>query len=191
MTKNVYTLGQVAKMLGLAEGTIRRMCDIGYLEFYQVPNSKHRRITKQAILKFSQLHSFPLLKPFPDEATPPSDELCVSTVDTPNLHLDVKLEKARALHRVWRALNDGECPACGVLSFAEGVWRWTRGQHTYKYALQCPHCYFYITWNEIDRMSNEFAPVMQAAIRIFDEWRGEVPEDVNVSSLRLERHLPQ
>lgn len=158
-------------MLGLAEGTVRRICDNGHMEFYQIPNSKHRRITKQAILKFAQLHNFPLLKPFPDEEsshTPTTDN-----PSTPNLHLDVNLEKARALHRVWRALNDGECPACGILSFAEGVWRWTRGQHTHKYALQCPHCYFYITWNEIDRMEKEFAPVMQAAMRIFDEWRNE------------------
>ena len=31
-----------------------------------------------------------------------------------NLALDVSLEKARALHRVWRALNDGDCPKCHV-----------------------------------------------------------------------------
>lgn len=82
------------------------------------------------------------------------------------LHLDVSLEKARALHRVWRALNDGDCPHCHRAVPATSILRDST-------KMECPNCGFFVTFREIDAIEVMFAPAMDAAVQIFDSWRKE------------------
>lgn len=87
-----------------------------------------------------------------------------AVVPTP-VALDVSLEKVRALHRVWRALNDGDCPKCHKHRAATAMDRETiRG-------IACPDCGFYVTDEEIELIEEAFAPAMDAAVAIFEEWR--------------------
>jgi hypothetical protein len=98
-----------------------------------------------------------------------------------NLHLDTSLEKARALHRVWRALNDGDCPKCHKYHPATAI---LRGE-TF---IQCPSCGFNVEQSEIEQIEKMFAPAMDAAVEIFEEWRQtQVP--VEQPPLEHARHL--
>lgn len=81
------------------------------------------------------------------------------------LHLDVSLERARALHRVWRALNDGDCPNCHKHCPATAITRLVGG------GIQCPACWFQVTGPEIEEIERLFAPAMNAALAIFNKWR--------------------
>ncbi|MCC7419409.1 MAG: hypothetical protein IT428_03920, partial [Planctomycetaceae bacterium] len=56
-------------------------------------------------------------------------------------------DKARALHRVVRAMHDGHCPKCGHLGPSETFWVCAfsllgPGSH------KCPECGFFITAEE-------------------------------------------
>lgn len=82
------------------------------------------------------------------------------------LALDVSLEKARALHRVWRALNDGDCPNCHRPHAATDIVRSQLG-------IECPSCGFNVTHDEIEDIQRLFAPAMNAAMDIFMKWRAE------------------
>lgn len=83
------------------------------------------------------------------------------------LAMDLSLEKARALHRVWRALNDGDCPACHTFHAATDVIR-------NQIFIECPSCGFHVTRGEIEDIEKMFAPAMDAAVGIFLKWRDEV-----------------
>lgn len=93
--------------------------------------------------------------------------------------LDISLEKARALHRVWRALNDGDCPKCHTFHRAseirQGFGRpmpiseWDGSFVTQ--SIGCPTCGFTISREEIEAIEVMFAPAMDAAVGIFMEWR--------------------
>lgn len=88
--------------------------------------------------------------------------------------LDISLEKARALHRVWRALNDGDCPKCHIYQPATEM---IREPKDYGYQgkghdrIACPSCGFEVTCREIQEIEEMFAPAMDAAVAIFEEWR--------------------
>ena len=91
--------------------------------------------------------------------------------------LDVSMEKARALHRVWRALNDGDCPKCHTFHRASEIRtdfgrpmpisEWDGSFVTQ--SIGCPTCGFTITREEIVEIEKMFAPAMDAAI--FEDWR--------------------
>lgn len=104
------------------------------------------------------------------------------------LALDIDLEEARALHRVWRALNDGDCPKCHkhhpatsmirnyvstnppgsnkpFKPFVDPPTRSTQG------CIQCPSCGFLIYGDEIEEIERLFAPAMDGAMKVFENWR--------------------
>lgn len=89
-----------------------------------------------------------------------------------NLALDVSLEKARALHRVWRALNDGDCPKCHKFHGAERIVR----NEVY---IQCPSCWFGVKIEEIQAIQKMFAPAMDAAVAIYEQWTEERKRPTN------------
>lgn len=98
-----------------------------------------------------------------------------------DMALDLSLEKARALHRVWRALNDGDCPKCHTFHRASEI-RCDFGapvkssEFDGKFVTQrlsCPTCGFSITREEIEAIEKMFAPAMDAAVGIFHEWQIE------------------
>ena len=84
----------------------------------------------------------------------------------PPLALDVSLEQARALHRVWRALNDGDCPNCHKFHAATEI-------HRTSDAITCPSCWFHVKKTEIEAIEKMFAPAMNAAVAIFNKWRDD------------------
>src|SRR4051812_17557048 len=89
---------------------------------------------------------------------------------TEPIALDVSMERTRALHRVWRALNDGDCPKCHQAVAATQIIRSTPGKW-----IMCPNadCGFSIQGDEIAEIEKLFAPAMDAALAIFEEWRSE------------------
>lgn len=88
------------------------------------------------------------------------------------------LDKARAMHRVWRALNDGDCPKCHRHVAATRI----RRDHDCRFeippkvmtgCIQCPNCGFGVTGDEIDAIEKQFAPAMDRAVAVFEEWRSD------------------
>lgn len=82
-------------------------------------------------------------------------------VDEP---LALDSDQARALHRVVRAMHDGECPKCHAIHSsdemrcADGGWR-------------CPSCRFFILKSEADAVLATFGEFMERSCAIFEEWR--------------------
>jgi hypothetical protein len=85
--------------------------------------------------------------------------------------LDVDhFEKVRSLHRVVRALHDGECPQCHRIQPSEAV-RIDDLELPGGYGNRCTHCNFTISAAEMDAVAAEFAPVMQKNFEHFLAWR--------------------
>lgn len=79
--------------------------------------------------------------------------------------LNLDHDETRALHRIVRAMHDGECPKCHSVHNAMDMrvmaatgWR-------------CPECAFYITKDEADEVFRIFAPFMERNLAIFEQWR--------------------
>lgn len=93
--------------------------------------------------------------------------------------LDVdKFEVARSIHRIVRGMHDGECPKCHYLSDSEKM-----RSTAYKSGFLghvCPHCYFAITDEEAQLAMQEFGPVMDKNLAVFEDWRGKRKADTNV-----------
>lgn len=87
--------------------------------------------------------------------------------------LDVNdFEVARSIHRVVRAMHDGECPRCHRLlssAFMTGIAGHDVEDHV------CPYCYFMITKAESDAAMAKFAPVMERNLEVFETWRATLP----------------
>lgn len=77
--------------------------------------------------------------------------------------------EARAIHRVVRALHDGECPRCHKVSTPEEVTDSANGDDT------CPHCQFTISRKTQETAYALFAPLMEHNLQIFENWRKDVP----------------
>ena len=88
--------------------------------------------------------------------------------------LDVDFETARSLHRIVRAMHDGECPSCHRLFQPNSVVS-EKGSYSFasdpKEDKKCPNCGFTITRDEIDAALGQFAPVMEKNLQVFEQWR--------------------
>ncbi len=87
-----------------------------------------------------------------------------------NLDVDASV-RARAIHRVIRAVHDGHCPECMFRAPPEQFnltldWRTPGG---YK----CPNCEFYITAEEATEGLLEFKPTFAKSVAEFKAWRAE------------------
>lgn len=94
---------------------------------------------------------------------------------TTELNSDVTANTARALHRVVRAMHDGNCPSCGHLgtsqSFITGnLLNAQIGNYVSRYL--CPVCDFTITAEQARAALEAFRPYMRANLEIFEKWRG-------------------
>lgn len=52
LTHDIYRIGQVADLLGVSITTIHYLMKDGELNFYTLPNSKHRRIKKEHLIEY-------------------------------------------------------------------------------------------------------------------------------------------
>ena len=59
MAKNIFTTTQVGKICGVTQQTVIKWVDSGQLEGFRLPNSRDRRVTKAALLKFMKEHNIP------------------------------------------------------------------------------------------------------------------------------------
>lgn len=92
--------------------------------------------------------------------------------------LDVEFEQARAVHRVVRAMHDGECPKCHRL-FESKEMVWAPGNAgNPNSAHKCPNrqCGFTISKEEMQAAINLFAPVMEKNLEVFEEWRASLKD---------------
>lgn len=79
------------------------------------------------------------------------------------LRLD-HFDAARAIHRVVRAMHDGECPACHYITSSDG-FQLENGDE------KCFMCGFTITEKERELAIATFAPVMAKNLQVFIEWK--------------------
>ena len=90
--------------------------------------------------------------------------------DSEELSLDVSLEHARAIHRVVRAMNDGECPRCHNLDPTK-IGKVDDALVPYWH---CLYCGFMISNQEAQAAMVLFSSKMDAALEIFQEWRSKL-----------------
>ncbi len=116
--------------------------------------------TREAAERFIQQHAD---KPSPTSASP----------------LNHDHDESRALHRIVRAMHDGECPKCHGVSDASEMWRdqiIMSLSHVGQVApsgWQCPMCAFYVTEGEGESILDIFAPFMERNLAVFEKWRAE------------------
>jgi DNA-binding transcriptional MerR regulator len=70
------TIGQCAKLCNIAPRTVSKWFDAGLLKGFRVPNSTHRRVPQEHLLKFMMEHGMPIpdeLKAADQEANLPLD----------------------------------------------------------------------------------------------------------------------
>ena len=60
--KDIFTTGQVAKMVGVAPRTVVRFVDSGELRGFRIPGSQDRRIPRDNLIRFLKEHDIPLGK---------------------------------------------------------------------------------------------------------------------------------
>ena len=89
--------------------------------------------------------------------------------------LNLDHDEARALHRIVRAMHDGECPKCHTVHAAEKMptYFWGKRGDKTQVGWECPHCLFSITMDEAEAVFDLFAPFMERNLAIFEKWRDE------------------
>lgn len=91
----------------------------------------------------------------------------------PNVQLNLDTDEARALHRIVRAMHDGECPKCHAIhpsdKMVETVFKPFEGYRRVGWA--CPSCCFTITAEEAADVFRIFAPFMERNLAVFEKWR--------------------
>ncbi len=92
-----------------------------------------------------------------------------------NLDVDAG-ERARALHRVVRAIHDGHCPRCGCLAPADKFYQSaiTNPQHPLGVRPsqhKCPLCCFTVTDEEAIAALATFRPYLNNSVAVFEMWR--------------------
>jgi len=91
------------------------------------------------------------------------------------LNLDVSPDHARALHRVVRAMHDGNCPKCGHLGSSPTFELCHACNRPFgeplKQGHRCPKCGFQISEEEAAAAMQAFRPYMLANLEVFENWR--------------------
>lgn len=99
------------------------------------------------------------------EAADPSRNMSPAVSPQVNPALMHDHDLARAIHRVVRAMHDGECPKCHNIHRAELMWR--------KADMVCPTCSFTITGEQATAGLAEFGKFMEKNLALFEAWRAE------------------
>lgn len=105
------------------------------------------------------------VKPFVAATSLPANEQLALDVD--------KFERARSLHRVVRAMHDGECPKCHALCESDHMIVRGHSPPGGPSHHRCPRCGFEITAEECAAVMGEFSVVMDCNLAVFEQWRAE------------------
>jgi len=92
-----------------------------------------------------------------------------------NKVLDLDYSEARSLHRVVRAMHDGECPKCHRVYPAEAM-RVTKQEHLSlesRIGWRCPGCGYKIKQKTGEAALKTFGVLMDKNREIFDAWAKE------------------
>jgi excisionase family DNA binding protein len=89
--KDVYTTGEVAKLLKVTTNTVAKWFDAGMLKGFTNPGSSARRITGDELGKFISKHDIPLkrLQKEPFLTTAQCAKLCYVTTNTATKWIDI------------------------------------------------------------------------------------------------------
>lgn len=85
------------------------------------------------------------------------------STESQGMNSDVTASESRALHRVVRAMHDGNCPKCGLL---EPSHEFVRDD-----GHMCPRCGFAISHDEATAALETFRPFMELNVAAFETWR--------------------
>lgn len=86
-----------------------------------------------------------------------------------NGSLNLDHDEARSVHRIVRAMHDGECPKCHEIHDSRAMARHTLMGKPIGWT--CPSCRFSITAEESDAALKLFAPFMERNLAVFEKWR--------------------
>lgn len=126
-------------------------------------------LVEQALIQEARI-SFDLLLGRHGDSNSGTDSLKEASTMA-SLNSDVSAETSRALHRVVRAMHDGNCPQCGLLWSSADFWN-ANVTHVSAHAFyKCPACGFKITSGEAVAAMAAFRPHMQANLELFKKWR--------------------
>ena len=170
----ILTTGQCARICKVSTKTIVKWFDSGMITGHRVPGSTDRRIHLISLHELMVKTGMPIPDGMLEGKVPPVKNTPVVTPvpEVRPLAVDLSLEKARALHRVWRALNDGDCPNCHTFHAATDIERTAL-------CIVCPTCSFGIMLSEIKDIEKMFAPAMDSALQIFQTWRKERAKELS------------
>lgn len=83
-------------------------------------------------------------------------------------------DEARSLHRIVRAMHDGECPKCHKVHPAEDMRITTIMQDGPLFlGWKCPSCGFFISKPEAEEVMRIFGTFMDRNLAVFEKWRNE------------------
>lgn len=98
--------------------------------------------------------------------------------------LNLDHDEARALHRIVRAMHDGECPKCHAVHQSDKMRFYDVDiidpfvrppLTTYRDSgWRCPSCKFQINDAEAKGALQLFAPFMERNLSIFEKWRANL-----------------
>jgi len=102
-----------------------------------------------------------------------------------NKVLDLDYSEARSLHRVVRAMHDGECPKCHRVYPAEAM-RVTKQEHLppeSRIGWRCPGCGYKIKQKTGEAALKTFGILMDKNREIFDAWAKEFEASEGLKSV--------
>jgi hypothetical protein len=82
-------------------------------------------------------------------------------------------DQARSLHRVVRAMHDGECPKCHRVFSSNAMVRYADKAQKVRWGWACPGCDFSITNEEGDAVLSQFGRFMDQNLEVFTKWRAQ------------------
>jgi RNase P subunit RPR2 len=89
--------------------------------------------------------------------------------------LDVDdFEVARSVHRIVRAMHDGECPKCHALTESQNMRPRRYDNQASLFDMRCLGCSFTITAAEQHAAMLAFGPVMERNLEVFESWRSQL-----------------
>lgn len=89
----------------------------------------------------------------------------------PSTDLALDVDVARAVHRIVRAMHDGECPRCHIL--VDDFCMKLNGVVGQADHYLCTSCGFTIRYEEAQAAIIEFGPFMERNLAVFEEWRAK------------------